>query len=126
MMPTRNKNLILRTLLVLALVSTSYLAFTSTDIPVISKFNDKIEHIAAFLVLSLLVDLSWPAIAFVPIKLPGLLAYGALIEVVQYFLPRRSASLLDLTADAVGILLYLLAAAPVARRLGLFAGRSGT
>ena len=34
----------------------------------------------------------------------ALIGYGAGIEVVQAFLPRRSASLLDLLSDIVGIL----------------------
>jgi len=35
----------------------------------------------------------------------GLLAYGAVIEVLQSLTPTRSAEWLDLLADAVGILL---------------------
>lgn len=123
----RPKNTMLyRTLLALALVATSYLAFTNTDIPIVDKMNDKAEHVTAFLVLSLLVDLSLPLTSFVAVKLPALLGYGVLIEVVQHVLPRRAASLADLTADGVGIALYLLAAAPLARRLGLLVDRPRT
>ncbi len=37
--------------------------------------------------------------------LAGLLAYGALIEVLQSFTPNRSADWRDLVADAVGLAL---------------------
>ena len=37
----------------------------------------------------------------------SLLAFGLFIEVVQYFLPYRQFSLLDLAADGIGIWLYV-------------------
>lgn len=123
MMPQKNTTIFYRTLLALALVAISYLATTSTDIPVVDRLNDKLSHLAAFFALSLLIDLSWPLIAFVAVKLPGLLAYGILIEIVQHFLPRRAASGLDLAADAIGILLYL-GVTPVVRRIAPFVARS--
>jgi VanZ family protein len=51
-----------------------------------------------------------------------LLAYGALIEVLQSFTPTRSAEWADLLADSAGIALGLLLVATwlrLARRLGL-------
>jgi VanZ family protein len=52
----------------------------------------------------------------------GLLAYGALIEVAQMFVPGRTASLADVVADAVGIALGLVLAR-VWRRLAVPANR---
>lgn len=122
-MPQTIRTALYRTLLALALVTVSYLATTSKDIPVVDGLNDKVSHVAAFLALALLVDRSWPLIAFIPVKFPGLVCYGIFIEMVQHFLPRRTASVWDLAADSIGILLYL-SLTPVVRRLGLLVCRS--
>ena len=37
-----------------------------------------------------------------------LMAFGLLIEVIQYFLPYRTFSLYDLGADAIGVLVYII------------------
>ena len=58
------------------------------------------------LVLGLLADRSFPRTRFGLAKIAALLAYGAAIEAVQYFLPWREASLPDILADAAGIALY--------------------
>jgi VanZ family protein len=92
--------------LAIALVVISYLAFTPLEIPVVSSLNDKFSHIAAFLCLALLVDFSWPHTPWNYIKFLPLMGYGLFIETVQGFLPHRFFSLLDLAADALGLLAY--------------------
>ena len=65
---------------------------------------DKLLHVLAFATLALSSALAcspsrksdWGIAA-------GLLVYGALIEIVQAYVPGRDASWLDLMADAVGI-----------------------
>ena len=74
----------------------------------LEDINDKVSHFLAFYVLSLLVDFSFPKYGFVLPKVFALLGYGLLIEIVQYFIPYRTCSLLDLSADGVGIALYWL------------------
>ena len=70
---------------------------------------DKVNHILAFFVLAGLADLAYP----VPSSDHGwarwacLLGFGFFIEAVQYFLPYREFSLLDLAADGFGIWLYV-------------------
>lgn len=68
---------------------------------------DKLMHASAFFGFALLLSLAtlrnfwrWQA--------PLLLSYGALIEILQAFLPWRSFSLADLAADACGIVLFWL------------------
>ena len=71
--------------------------------------NDKLLHVVAFGGLALLCA---PAIAFFrgALSQRGLLItsfstsvfFGAVLEIVQHFLPYRSAELADLLADAVG------------------------
>lgn len=69
---------------------------------------DKVNHILAFFVLAGLADLAYP----VPTSGQGwarwasFLGFGFFIEAVQYFLPYREFSLLDLAADGLGIWLY--------------------
>ncbi len=95
-----------RVLLGTAICAISFLATTSRHIPVVENISDKINHVAAFYILSLLVDCSWPKTGFRASKILPLLGYGLLIEITQYFLPSRSCSLYDLGADALGMFLY--------------------
>jgi VanZ family protein len=95
-----------RIFLAAALITISYIAFSSSDMPEIATISDKLNHFLAFLALSVLVDFSWPDTSFSGRKMLWLLGYGLGIEVVQYFLAYRSFSLFDLAADAAGMLLY--------------------
>jgi VanZ family protein len=95
-----------RLTLAAAMIVIVYLATMSRHIPVIEDVSDKAGHILAFYTLGLLADFSWPRSGFRAPKLLSLLGYGLAIEIIQYFLPHRSFSLLDLGADAVGLLIY--------------------
>ncbi len=102
----------------LALLSTTYLAITPVDYPVLSDINDKLQHVFAFLVLAFLADQAFPQRAWNWRKFILLLAYGLALEIIQYFVPGRFFSLLDLAADALGLLLYGLSL-PLWRRAHL-------
>jgi len=102
---TRHRAAFFRILLAAALLAISFLATTSLAIPVAENMNDKINHVIAFFLLALLVDLSFPVWSF-RTKVFVLIAYGLSIEVVQAYLPYRSCSLFDLGADAGGLALY--------------------
>ena len=64
---------------------------------------DKSNHMLAFVVLTWLGCKAFNQ-RFLIVVL-SLLAYGALIEILQSFTPNRSAEWLDLFADGLGILL---------------------
>jgi VanZ family protein len=118
---TRAKVVTFRLLLFAALVAVTYLATTRHEYPVVKDVWDKANHILAFYVLALLTDLSFPSSRSGWAKVAVLLAYGLLIEVIQSFLPRREASLLDLAANGAGIAmcqlsLPLLRYVPLLRR----------
>ncbi len=85
-----------------ALAVTFYLALTPRPLPLVEDLWDKAKHFAAFLVLAFLATRAFPR-ANPYFRFCGLLAYGLLIEIVQYFLPYRDASGLDLLADALGL-----------------------
>jgi VanZ family protein len=64
---------------------------------------DKSNHLLAFAVLGALGFLSYPGrVAWL---LLALLAYGGLIEVLQWFTPGRFAEWTDWLADAVGLII---------------------
>lgn len=96
-----------RILLQLALVvSVICLTILFVSKPVVTAHHiphfDKYAHFAVFFFLTLLAELAlkwnlWSKLAFVAI-------YGLFIEVLQHFVPHRSASLGDFIADAAGII----------------------
>jgi VanZ family protein len=84
-----------------------FLATTAGPLPVPSAPSDKVNHLIAFLELTLLVRLGWPQLKplyFVPL----LLGFGMLIEIVQATLPYRDFSMADVAADATGIAVGML------------------
>jgi VanZ family protein len=81
--------------------------------------GDKILHFFAFAALTLLVDYAFPQIRFGALKIILLILYGLTIEIVQSFLPYRSASAADLLTDIVGIGAYALTI-PLLKRLHLY------
>lgn len=98
--------IVFRIALVVMLVIILFLATTRQSIPVAEDINDKANHLLAFGALALLGDFAFPASKFGLKKFLWLLGYGVLIEFIQYFLPYREASLLDVMADATGLAIY--------------------
>ena len=112
----RTEKILFRLSLFVAVTAITYLATASLDVVPVLGVGDKVLHAAAFLVLAVLLDYSFPAAPFAAGKISLLLAYGIAIEITQHFLPFRSFSLLDWLADAVGVLLYVVAATPLLKR----------
>lgn len=79
------------------------LALTPSPPPMITTGWDKSNHLLAFAVMAWLGCKAFPQrLATI---LLSLLAYGALIEILQSFTTTRSAEWLDLFADSLGLLL---------------------
>jgi len=99
-------------LLALLLAVVLWLALTPAPPPQASLGWDKLNHLSGFITLTLVASFGfaghWRRIGL------ALLAYGALIEVLQSFTPSRSAEWADLLADALGITAGLLLAAALA------------
>jgi VanZ family protein len=95
-----------RTALLLALLAGAYLATTEGGPTAASGINDKITHLAGFYMLAWLADFSSPRSRCGVYKMLPLVGYGLLIEIIQFYLPYRSFSLLDMLVDGAGLLLY--------------------
>lgn len=96
-----------RTLFVLSILAIAFLATADSSMPLPSTPSDKLNHLLAFLELTLLARLGWPRLHGFWL-VPGLLTFGLAIEGVQAHLPYRDFSLADLAADALGIAAGLL------------------
>lgn len=82
----------------------------------LSNWNDKLQHLLAFIVISGLVDAAWPGSHFNWKKMLFVAAYGGLIEVLQSFTGYRNMSIADLLTDIIGALTYL-AMTPVWKKI---------
>lgn len=81
-----------------------FLATTSIQFEVIENIWDKLKHSFAFFTLYILFSLSYEK-QTITSKSLLLLFYGILIEFIQYFIPNRYFSFLDVLADTIGILI---------------------
>mgnify|MGYP005841635317 CR=1 FL=1 len=96
-----------RAILILSAMAILYLATTNDPYPIPSASSDKLNHLLAFIELTIASRLAWPGLSRVWIIL-GVMAFGLAIELIQAQLPYREFSLLDLAADGAGIAIGLL------------------
>ena len=102
-----NSLFIFRALFWLALIISYVSAVVPQDIaPTIGSLSDKSIHFIAFAVLTLLLRFSYSITWFQTFLL--LFMYAIFIEFSQLFTPNRSAELLDVVADVIGIGIGLL------------------
>ena len=97
-----------RFMLVLLLCAVTWLALAPAPPRLLSTGWDKLNHGLAFSTLAVAA-----AMGFTAARLrigAALLAYGALIELLQAYLPPRQADLVDLMTDGLGIAIGLLLA----------------
>jgi len=92
---------------VISVLAIGFLATTDNPYPVPSSSSDKVNHLIAFLELTILTRLAWPELRAIWFA-PALLGFGLAIEVIQANLPYREFSLADLAADGAGIAIGLL------------------
>ena len=85
-----------------------WVATKHLDFPPDINVNDKLIHGVVFFGFAVLVDLASSRQPFWLWKGLPLLAYGIGIEVMQYFTPFRSFSVMDMVADFAGIFIYFL------------------
>mgnify|MGYP005859179957 CR=1 FL=1 len=90
-----------------ALLVILYLATTTLEIKPLQNSWDKANHFLAFFVLYVLLYYSHFKLSTVSCFLL-LFAFGVQIEIIQYFIPKREFSLLDVVADGIGLFLGVL------------------
>lgn len=84
-----------------------YLATTTLEIKPIQNSWDKANHFIAFFTLYVTLSFAYPKLEIMK-KVLILFVFGIQIEFVQYFLPNREFSLLDVVADSVGIVIGMV------------------
>ncbi|MFZ2634054.1 MAG: VanZ family protein [Desulfosalsimonadaceae bacterium] len=109
--PERPQLIFFRVCLAGALTAITFLAITALQFPAAGNVSDKLNHLLAFLVLAGLTDRSFPETEFGLLKALPLMGYGILIEYIQYLIPFREFSLLDMAADGAGLIIYRAAVA---------------
>ena len=95
-------NTIIKYLFFITIIAIEYLATTTQEIQVVQNSWDKANHFVAFMVLYILLSLGYRHIGLV-LKVAILFVFALQIEIVQYFIPSREFSLLDIVADMIGV-----------------------
>ena len=86
-----------------------------TPVTIVSAGDwDKLIHFSGFFMLGGLAIFSGWALSKTKLVF-GLMAYAALTEILQHFIPGRSFSVLDWVADSVGVICAVIIGAVVLR-----------
>lgn len=91
----------------ISLVAIEYLATTTISIPIVENSWDKLNHFIAFITLYIFMSLGFKKLLIYR-KISLLMFFAIQIEIVQSFIPSRCFSLLDIVADAIGLLLGII------------------
>lgn len=91
----------------ICLCAIEYLATTSLEIKPLQNNWDKANHFIAFFTLYLTLSFGYPNLKIFK-KSILLVLFGLQIEIVQYFIPNRQFSLLDMLADCIGIVIGII------------------
>ncbi len=91
----------------ISLVVIEYLATAKVSFETTALSWDKANHCFAFFALFVMLSFAYQDLSQTK-KLLALFLFAVQIEIVQYFLPYRSFSLLDIFADAIGLFLGLI------------------
>ncbi len=98
-----------RALLALLVAGVCWLAFSPAPPAALDTGWDKLNHLLAFSTLAFTASQAYPGARRRPWMVAlALLAFGVFIELVQTQIPSRSADVLDVCADSVGIAAGLL------------------
>jgi VanZ family protein len=98
----------LKMFLFLVLIMVSWQALSPQPAEATQLINDKLGHALVFLFLAFLTDHAFATTPFNWHKALWLMLYGIAIEVLQHYIPGREFSLLDMAADASGLLIYFI------------------
>ncbi len=94
-----------RGLFFILLTLIAYLALTPVSHSASTLCWDKINHLAAYFCLGVIADMAFRTGERLFTKILLLLAYSALIETAQRYIPARQFELYDILTNALGLLL---------------------
>ncbi len=103
-------------LLFLVLVMVTWQALSPQPAQATLLINDKLGHFFVFLILAVIADHAYATTFFNWNKFAWLISYGIAIEILQYYIPGREFSLLDIAADTAGLLVYSILTKTVIHR----------
>ncbi|UEM03258.1 VanZ family protein [Skermanella rosea] len=83
-------------------------------------FGDKLDHLVAYSVLSLLVALGWSGRAAPGMIVGAAIGFGGLLELLQTFSPGRQPDWADVAVNSLGALIGLAVAVLVRRMVTAF------
>lgn len=113
---TPSVRLLLRVAFVLAAIAVAVGSLTpAVEMPTIDV-SDKIQHLGAYAKLTFLAILAWPQARLLTGPVMGVIIAGPAIEVLQFLVPGRSASLGDAAADLAGVAIGWVLATWLTRR----------
>ncbi len=101
----------------LFLLFCSYLSLTPAPPTVMLSVSDKLLHSVGYMVLYSSCSIAYPLATLTMRKLTLLFVSSILIEVFQHFIPNRGFSLLDILANASGLILGLILVAGLTRQI---------
>ena len=81
------------------------------------EVSDKIQHFAAYAGLAFLAKIAWRPPGFLGWPLASVVIAGPAIELLQFLVPGRSASVGDAVADVMGVAVGVLCGVAVRRLL---------
>ncbi len=113
----KRSSLLSRIVFFSALAFTLFMALIPPKADPTVFINDKIKHALVFFFLAFILDFAYYNKRLVA-KFLGLVFYGFLIELCQYFTHYRDFSILDIVADIFGIGAYFLLSPLWIRQLG--------
>ena len=96
-----------------------YLSLTPVVKTVPMVFNDKLVHMVSYFVLMLTFDFSVKSGESIIVKAIFVFLYSCAIEYAQGFVPGREVSLLDVMANAAGIVAFVLCV-PLLKRFNTY------
>lgn len=99
----------------LLLLIYTWLGVAPTESIYIASYNDKLMHFTGYIILMNSCLFAYGTRPGKAVMFFSLLLYSFMIEVIQYFLPYREFSLLDLLANGLGLVIGQVFGLTVAR-----------
>ena len=98
----------------------TWLGVAPADTTILGSYNDKLMHFTGYVILMNSCLFAYGTQPRKAVMFSMLLLYSFMIEVIQYFLPYRDFSLLDLLANGLGLITGQVLGLSAARLLKIY------